>query len=114
MCFRAVLHRISILQYLAHVHRISIYVTHAHRISVYLASACMYTVFTKISILILITYTKLISAVDEQNAQTNNDFAQSIVTAATTAVSDAQVPNIVAEDNRYEHRKSLSGEFTKV
>ncbi|CAB4017296.1 diacylglycerol kinase delta-like, partial [Paramuricea clavata] len=47
-------------------------------------------------------------AVDEQNAQTSNDFAQSIVTAATTAVSDAQVPNIVAEDNRYEHRKSLS------
>lgn len=53
----------------------------------------------------------LISAVDEQNAQTanGNDFAQSIVTAATTAVTEAQVPSIVTENNRYEHRKSLSG-----
>lgn len=52
----------------------------------------------------------LISAVDEQNAQTSKDLAQSLVTAATTAVSDAQeIPNIVAEDNRYERQKSLSG-----
>lgn len=52
-----------------------------------------------------------ILAVDEQNAQTvnSNDLAQSIVIAATTAVSDVQIPNIVTEDNRYEHQKSLSG-----
>lgn len=73
----------------------------------FLRTSCMY-IQKQHSGFVLIT-NFIISAVDEQNARTSSDIAQSIVTAATTAVSDVQIPNIVIEDNRYEHRKSLSG-----
>lgn len=51
------------------------------------------------------------SAVDEQNAQTisNNDLAQSIVSAATTAVSGVSVPAITTQDLRHDNKGSLSG-----